>query len=210
MSEYFEKKQTRDEELARNERIRRIKKVLKWFGIAGVVGIAGYWIFTTFNTPSGPLPGQYFQAQSQDHIAVGTPHDEYNSNPPTGGPHYAAPAQSGIYDQEFPDEQLVHNLEHGHIWIAYRNDLPKEQIEILADIAKSYSSKVIMTLRPKNPTPVSVVAWEYLLNLETFDEQKIKDFMRAHRGKGPETIPDFGFKDFRGQATSTPIPQTSN
>jgi len=206
MSDYVEKKQARDKELRRAARIRQMKKRAKWLLLTAMVVGAGYRVFTISDKPQEPTLGQYFQAQSRDHIAAGASHPDYNSNPPTGGWHYATPVQSGIYDQQFQDEQLLHNLEHGHIWIAYQSDLPKDEIEKLADIAKSYGSKIIMTPRPNNPTPISVIAWEYLLNINTFDEQKINDFIGEHRGKGPEAIPDFGFKDFRGQATPTPNP----
>ena len=167
--------------------------------ILAIVGGGAYWAVKSLNKPVGPVPGEFHTAQSRDHIAVGAQHPAYNSNPPTGGWHYANPAQSGIYDKAFADEQLIHNLEHGHIWIAYRPDLPADQIEKLADIAKSYSSKIVMAPRPNNPTAISIVAWEYVLNLDSYDEQAIKDFVRDHRGKGPETIPDFGFDDFRGK-----------
>ena len=201
---YFEKKQAKEAALEKETRTRQLKRGVKWLFILVTLTGLGYSAFSALNRPTGPKPGEFFAAQSRDHIAVGASHSEYNSNPPTSGWHYAVPAQSGIYDTVFPDEQLLHNLEHGHIWIAYRPDLPKDQIEALADIAKSYSSKIIMVPRPNNPAPIALAAWEYLLKLDSFNEQQVKDFINAYRGKGPEQIPDFGFKDFRDK--TTPIP----
>jgi len=206
MNEYLEKKQVRDQEIERSIQGKRLRKFLKRLVIIVPVALLLYWLFTLVNKPQAPLPGQYFQAQSRDHIAIGATHGEYNSNPPTGGWHYETPVQTGIYDQEFLDEQVVHNLEHGHIWIAYRSDLPRGDIDALAEIAKSYSSKIIMTLRPNNPTVISVVAWEYLLNLDSLEKGRVESFIKAHRGKGPELVPDFGFEDFRGKLTPTPNP----
>lgn len=178
---------------------RGIKKNLAWAVILFIAGLS-FWtlilpMFQVSDTPA--VTGEFFQAQNRQHITMGATHPDYNSNPPTGGWHYDSTAQTGIYDKEFVDEQVVHNLEHGHIWISYRPDLNTDTIEKLAKIAKSYGSKIIMTPRAKNDTLIVLVAWEYLLKLDSFDENQISGFIKAYRGKGPENIPDFGFKDFR-------------
>lgn len=162
-----------------------------------IAAIFGFFRLAVKN--SAPPPGEFFEAQSRNHISPGEPHPEYNSNPPTGGWHYGQPAQTGIYDKEFPDEQLIHNLEHSHIWIAHKPDLAPEQIEKLADIAKGFGSKIIMAPRSANDSPIAIVAWEHLLKLESVDESQIRAFTTAYRGTaGPEqNIPDFGFRDFR-------------
>lgn len=198
-NEYFEKKESKDKEAQSREAKKKMKKILVWVIILIAAGF-GFWMFILpmfegVDTPE--VKGAFFPAQSREHIAIGATHPDYNSDPPTGGWHYDSPAQSGIYDKELPDEQLVHNLEHGHIWISYRPDLDAETIEKLAEIAKSYSSKIIIAPRAKNDTPIALAAWEYLLNLDNFDEGQILGFIKAHRGKGPENIPDFGFDDFR-------------
>lgn len=198
-NEYFLKREVKEKETRAKELKRKVKKTLIRAVILLVAGF-GFWAFIlpsfqVSNTPE--VKGEFFQAQNREHIAIGATHPDYNSNPPTGGWHYNNPAQTGIYDKELPDEQLVHNLEHGHIWISYRPDLDAETVKKLADIAKSFSSKIIMTPRTKNSTSIAIVAWEYLFKLDNFDKGQIQGFIKAHRGKGPENIPDFGFKDFR-------------
>jgi hypothetical protein len=198
-NEYFLKKEAKEKELQAKQAKKGMKKFLVWILIP-VVMILALWQFVwpMIQAPDATeVLGDFFPAQNRQHIPVGQTHPEYNSDPPTGGWHYDQPAQTGIYDKELADEQLIHNLEHGHIWIAYRPDLDAQTVEKLADIAKSYSSKIIMTPRAKNNVPVAMVAWEYLLKLENFDENQVLGFIKAHRGKGPESIPDFGFKDFR-------------
>ena len=200
-NEYFIKKEEK-EKIAKEERRKRMgARSTKWLIFAVVAGLFIWWIYDYFKKSSsdGPTPGEYFQAQSRDHIQSGSQHSVYNSNPPTGGWHYDQPAQSGIYDKEFPDEQLVHNLEHSHVWIAYKPDLPADQIEKLADLAKDYGSKIIMTPRKANDIPIAFVAWEHLLKMDALDEKTAREFIEAYRGlAGPEKIADFGFKDFRG------------
>ena len=45
-----------------------------------------------------------------------------NSSPPTSGPHWRHAADPGFYGTELPDEELVHNLEHGQIVVSYNPD----------------------------------------------------------------------------------------
>ena len=199
-NEYFVKKEEKNNAIQEERRKKMIKKASGWLIILVVLGLLAIPIYSYFKKASVEqvnVLGEYFKSQGQDHIDIGAEHPTYNSNPPTSGWHYVTSAQSGIYDKPFPDEQLIHNLEHGHIWIAYRPNLPKDQIEKLADIAKSYGSKVIMTPREANDTPIAIVSWEYLYKTDILDEAQVKVFIDAYRGKGPELIPDFGFKDFR-------------
>jgi len=201
-NDYFLKREAKEKETYAKEMKNKMKKFLVLAAILVVVGF-GFWMFVlpmfqASNAPnSSEVRGEFFPAQTRQHIAMGATHPDYNSDPPTGGWHYGNSVQTGIYDKEFADEQTIHNMEHGHVWITYRPDLDKETIEKLADIAKSYGSKIIMAPRAKNSVPIALAAWEYLLKLDNFDGSQITGFIKTHRGKGPENVPDFGFKDFR-------------
>lgn len=199
-NEYFQKKEAKEKEAqkaAQRAKFNRLSHKLPWL----VAAIIIVWVVVRLSKDDGaPVHvGEYFQAQSREHIEVGTTHPAYNSNPPTGGWHYASPAKTGIYDVELPDEQLIHNLEHSHIWIAYRPDLSVKQVEMLAEVAKDYGSRVIMTPRKANDALIALVAWEHLLKMDTVDKAMVDSFVKAHRNKaGPEkNIPDFDFKDWR-------------
>ncbi len=198
-NEYFAKKEEKEKEARVQLTKKRAGKFLKWLAVIVIVVGGGFWLLRGLNKPV-EAPGEFFEAQSREHIPPGASHPEYNSNPPTGGWHYDQPAQTGIYDKELPDEQLIHNLEHSHIWISYRPDnLAPDQIEQLVAIAKSYGSRFIMTPRVKNDSPIVVAAWQRLLKLDSVDEKRIRTFADSYRNiAGPErNIPDSGFKDFR-------------
>lgn len=198
-NEYFLKREAKEKETHTKEAKNKIKKILVWAVILLVAGFAVWKVVdSVINAPNiVEVKGDFFPAQSAEHISLGAAHSAYNSNPPTGGWHYGTPAQTGIYDKELADEQLIHNLEHGHVWLSYRPDVDPAVVDKLAEMAKSYGSKVIMAPRANNDTAIALSAWEYLLKLENFDEGQILGFIKAYRGKGPENIPDFGFKDFR-------------
>ncbi|MDO8495244.1 MAG: DUF3105 domain-containing protein [bacterium] len=196
-NDYSAKKEVKNSEAQRQAGRRNRRKFTKGLVFLMILILIGWGVYK-LGSRENPDVGEFFPAQSRDHIAVGVAHDAYNTNPPTGGWHYAQPVQTGIYDQELPDEQIVHNLEHGHIWFAHRPDLSAEQIEILADIAKGYGSRVIMTPRVANDSPIAIVAWERLVKMDQVNKELVEDFVDAYRNMGPEkNIPDFGFGDFR-------------
>lgn len=89
--------------------------------IAALAGV-GWFVFSVVLTP---LPGQKVPEMGREHIAVGTSHKTYNSNPPTSGPHYADTANWGIHQTTIQDEYLIHNLEHGGVIVHYKCPEPK-------------------------------------------------------------------------------------
>ena len=56
---------------------------------------------------------------------------KWNTDPPTSGPHYGIAAIFGIYDEELELARVVHNLEHGGIFILYGKDVPDSTVEEL-------------------------------------------------------------------------------
>lgn len=134
-----------------------------------------------------PQVGQEFPNLGQKHIGVGESHEPYNSNPPTSGPHYAQPADWGVYDKELPDEQLVHNLEHGGIWISYK-DMDGDTKTKIQAIATANPGKVIVTQRGKDDAKIVLASWTRLEKMESFDEAKILEFIKANVNKSPEPL----------------------
>ena len=79
-----------------------------------------------------------------NHVGPGTPTPdqvtvEYETVPPSFGPHYASPAYpaSPFYTAEDRPamETLVHNLEHGYTVVWYAEDLPQAQVDQLEQIS---------------------------------------------------------------------------
>lgn len=179
------------ERLARLKDVRRrkIKKVFVWLVVLAVIAAAIYGLVLWSKKAVQNKPGEAIAELGAEHVDVSAKVTAYNSNPPTSGPHYPTWANWGIHEEPVADEYLVHNLEHGGIWISYRDADDKELINKLKDIADDYSVKVIMTPRPGNDTPIAVAAWGRLLKLEEFDEERIKDFIGTFINRGPEQVP---------------------
>ncbi len=178
------RQQQKQESREGSERKRLIKKAIIRIIIAIALGGLGYGLYYFLNQPEKPRSGTAIPILGQDHIPIGTSHPLYNSNPPTSGWHYEESASWGVHEKELPDEQLIHNLEHGGIWISYTgiDDATKSALE---KIARS-ESKVIIEPRAKNDTPIILASWGRLLKLENFDEQAIADFIKTNRNQAPE------------------------
>lgn len=131
--------------------------------------------------------GQEIQDQGRGHIAEGTVHDPYNSSPPTSGPHYERPASWGVYNQPVTDETVVHNLEHGGIWISYK-DIDEATKLALVGVASDHPMSVILTPRPQNDSKIVLASWNRLLKMDTFDKKAIEDFIRHNINKSPEPL----------------------
>jgi len=179
-----------------HERHRRqkIKTNLMWGGI-GVVVIAIFSIIIWQGVR--PAAGKSIQimTESSQHIPMDSDPGEYNSDPPTSGPHYAEEARAGFYDSnnyQFPAGYLVHNLEHGYVIFWYNCDLLdetgcadlKEQIKTAMDDLGG--TKLIAYPWPSLDVPLVMTSWGRLQRLETFDSEQVKAFYRANLNRAPE------------------------
>ena len=172
---------------ADRERKRLAKKIAIWAIILLAIGGSGYGLYYLASQPEKPRPGQAFENQGQTHIQPGDSHSAYNSNPPTSGWHWAQPANWGVYDKPLVDEQAVHNLEHGGIWISYK-DIDEETKTNLESIAKANSGSVIMSPRDANDAKIILASWTRLEKLDSYDEAKIREFIRSNKNKSPEPL----------------------
>jgi hypothetical protein len=166
-----------------------VKLFFIYVGVVILMVGLGFWLFKSSENNQANLPGQGFELQGAEHITEGsTDHIPYNSNPPTSGPHWPQPADWGVYRGSLPDERLVHNLEHGGIWISYKPDQVDENtINLLNDFAKRYPL-IIVEPRSANETPIALAAWGRLQNLQSYDESAILRFIEAFHNQGPEKV----------------------
>jgi Protein of unknown function (DUF3105) len=113
-------------EEAREQAKRHTSRRNLWIGIGVAVALIGGLAAFVVTRPD-PLEGADITAYPDlgvEHLAAGDPGPEYNSNPPTSGPHAPQPAACGIYREPVTDIQQVHTLEHGAIIVQYDPSLP--------------------------------------------------------------------------------------
>jgi hypothetical protein len=110
---------------------------------------------------------------------------DYEQSPPAGGPHNPVWQNCGFYDKPVRDENAVHSLEHGAVWITYSPDLPQNQVNKLRDIAES-QSYVLVSPYPGLKSPVVASAWGKQVSLDGAEDPDLESFIQAYR-QGPQT-----------------------
>jgi Protein of unknown function (DUF3105) len=127
--------------------------------------------------------------------------DDWNTDPPTSGPHYQVPAIWGSYDQPVNQAQLVHNLEHGGIAIQYGDDVPAETVDQLESFAQDHPRGTILAPYPTLGDKIALGAWvtesaeepatgtAYLAKCDAFDQDAFEAFFDAYQFQGPERFP---------------------
>ena len=163
---------------------RKTKKIAKIGGIIVVIAGLLYWGVTAIENSNASRPGEQVSVQGVSHIGVTEKHKAYNSNPPTSGAH-GSPVNPGVYTEELIDENVVHNMEHGGIWISYTG-ITDAEIAQLVSIARRHSRSVVLSPRNSNDSPIAVASWGRLMKLETIDEEAIEEYIRKNINKSPE------------------------
>ena len=103
----------------------------------------------------------------------------YQPIPPVGGDHAPVWQNCGFYDAPIPNENAVHSLEHGVVWITYRPDLLSlDQIEVLRGLASTHSH-VLVSPYLGLPAPVVASAWGRQLMLEGAYDPRLEQFVSA-------------------------------
>ena len=115
---------------------------------------------------------------------------DYAYSPPVGGEHFPVPATCGFYEGDVPpDELLVHDLEHGAIWIAYDPALDPAQITAISELV-ARQAKVVATPREGLATPIVVSAWARQLALDSVDDPRIGQFIDTYRNSANAPEPN--------------------
>jgi putative peptide zinc metalloprotease protein len=131
-------------------------------------------------------PGvQTFRIGSRLHVLTPV---SYPQNPPVGGNHSPMWQNCGFYDAPIANENGVHSMEHGAVWITYRADLPPAQIDSLRRLAHD-RSYVLVSPYPELAAPVIASAWGRQARLGSAHDPLLGYFIDAFRlgPQAPET-----------------------
>jgi hypothetical protein len=125
----------------------------------------------------------------------------WNTSPPTSGPHFAVPAIWGAYTQPVNMAQLVHNLEHGGIYILYGPGVPASTVAQLRSFYEDHTRGTILAPLPSLGSQVALGAWTtksasepadgtaHLAKCTTFDQTAFAAFFDEFQFRGPERFP---------------------
>ena len=143
--------------------------------------VVGYFAYRA----QANLPGVQFPDQGNLHVASAeTSHEQYNSAPPTSGPHLPYIAPWGVHTRPIVRELQVHNLEDGGVVVQYNCECP-ELVAKLKAVVDRYDRHVILAPYPGMKHNIALTAWTRLDTLDEFDEARITRFIEAYRGIDP-------------------------
>ncbi len=125
---------------------------------------------------------QSFGGLGQNHVPYPV---NYSMRPPPGGDHMSVWQNCGIYEEPVIDEQAVHSMEHGAVWIAYQPNLALPAVQQLRGHARG-NAYVLMAPYPGLSHPIVLTAWGLQLRLNDVNDSRIATFVRKY-ANGPQT-----------------------
>jgi hypothetical protein len=207
-----EKQRRRLEQETRRKQQRReaLRRNIITIGVAVIVVVAVVFAIMSERQESdepvgvaaaqaGCEPVEETEAQGGEHIKEGTPHAPYSSDPPTSGPHYEIPADTGFYRSPLEPERLVHNLEHGQIVIWYSESLEEDQKDQLEEIVEDERIATVATPYTVEGAGYVLTAWlagegeadagtGVLQRCETVSQAAVNEFRADYQGRSPEPL----------------------
>ncbi len=132
---------------------------------------------------TGNIPGVVtYSNLSRQHV-TGT--ITYPQVPPVGGNHNPVWQNCGIYTQPIANENAVHSMEHGAVWITYQPTLSAQDISQLTTLASGHAY-VLLSPYPNLPSPVVISAWGVQLKVTSASDPRLAQFLKYYE-QGPQT-----------------------
>lgn len=158
---------------------RRTRRRWQAIGLVALAAVVvGYFAYrAAANLPGTPMPdlgNRHIQSPTE-------PHEPYNTDPPTSGPHLPYLAPWGIHTRPIVQQLQVHNLEDGGVLVQYNCTCP-DLVEKLAAIVRKYDKFVILAPYPTMKSRVALTAWTRIDTMEELEEARVRRFIEAYRG----------------------------
>ncbi len=108
-------------------------------------------------------------------------HLNYSYTPPLGGDHSPTPLTCAVYTTPVPNENAVHSLEHGAVWLTYQQGVDPAPLAQLAQLDPSY---VLVSPYPTQPAKVMATAWGIQLRAGSPTDPELEKFVKKYAGGG--------------------------
>ncbi|MEO5852345.1 MAG: DUF3105 domain-containing protein [Nocardioides sp.] len=101
----------------------------------------------------------------------------YDQTPPAGGDHDPTWLECGVYDRPVREENAVHSLEHGTVWVTYRPGLDEAGV---ATLAAAVPDEAIVSPYDGLSSAVVVTVWGAQLALTGPDDPRLALFLTEY------------------------------
>lgn len=174
------------EEFRKKEARRRRNRLIGiWSAVVGAVAIVGLVITTVVLTPQSAsytaggtgatIEGVETFDNSAGHVQGIV---DYAQTPPAGGEHNPAWLNCGVYDQPVPNENAVHSMEHGAVWVTYDPSLSDAALETLR--SKLPSTYIVLSPFEGLPSDIVLSGWNSQLQVDDADDPRIAEFLEEY------------------------------
>lgn len=119
---------------------------------------------------------------------------DYDIYPPVGGPHdgYWADCSGVVYTKPVRDENMVHTLEHGALWIAYNPDtIEAGDLDLLKGLVQGKQFRLMSPYPTLKDHPISLQAWGHRLQVDSASDPRVQQFITA-AGRNAYIYPEVG------------------
>ncbi|WP_221350665.1 DUF3105 domain-containing protein [Streptomyces beigongshangae] len=181
-------------EKARERRNRILTITVSTAIVAGLVGFGAYYINDANEKDARqqaaakkPVRGEKTwdaKKLSQNHVTKSV---SYPMNPPVGGDHHQAwmTCDGSVYTKAIPNENAVHSLEHGAVWITYNDKAADADVKTLADKV-GRTPYTLMSPVEDQAGALMLSAWGKQLTVEKASDPRVRQFLTKYV-QGPQT-----------------------
>jgi len=184
--------------------------------VAALAAVAGVVALVGIGWGSGPSPEevradleaagctlQAVDAEPGRHSLTADGTAKWNTDPPTNGPHFGFDASGnlgtviwGVYEEPVQLARVVHNLEHGGVYMFYGDEVPESVVAELRTFYDRHKNGTLLAPYPKLGKTIALGAWVgegeakgYLARCTEFDQAAFSAFFSGFQFKGPERFP---------------------
>jgi hypothetical protein len=184
-------RRARVEEIRKAEQARERRTRVLMIGIttailAGLVGGGWYLIDTAREkeaaeaaAKAAPVDGvKSWSKLTQNHV---TEPVEYKMSPPVGGDHHQVwvNCDKQVYTKAVPNENAVHGLEHGAVWITYNDKAAEADVKALTELVKK-TTYSFMSPYEDQSSPIVLSAWEHQLKVDEASDPRVRKFLNKY------------------------------
>ncbi|WP_053847625.1 DUF3105 domain-containing protein [Streptomyces sp. NRRL B-24085] len=177
-------------EKAREHRARVITVTVSAVILAAVTGGGWYLVDAAHDkekAAEAPVRGEKTWSKlGRTHVETKV---DYPMTPPAGGDH--APVwqncDGDVYRAPVRNENAVHSLEHGAVWVTYNAKATAPDVKALAaKVART--PYTLMSPYPGQSSPISLTAWGHRLDVERESDPRVAEFLTKYvqGGQTPE------------------------
>jgi hypothetical protein len=101
--------------------------------------------------------------------------------PPVGGDHHQAwmTCDGTVYTKPIKNENAVHSLEHGAVWVTYNDNAADTDVKKLADKVRR-TPYTLMSPNDDQSGTITLSAWGHQLTVDSASDARVEQFLAKY------------------------------